>query len=158
MASQISFSATIPFNADDGAITRTSSWSLNDFTHIGIPVSATITGIKVKVNVGMTGLSRSVGAFTVSNGPTTSNPKGINESAWTQYPSYGIHTAGDDSYLWESAWTPEQINTQLSVSFTTHFTAYWDSVAVEVFFTESPFPYLRLEKGSIILSNGKISI
>jgi hypothetical protein len=148
-----SFTNTAPFDATDGSIQRTSSWSFNDFNSLSVPGDAAIEGILIHAMVGTNGGTNPAnGSFTIG-----SSSKGINEAAWTLYPGIAAVTAGAIDYLWEQSWTPALAN-NITISFSGTYTYYWDSVAVEIHYNQNSDIYTTLSSGLIKLTSGKVSL
>ena len=68
MATTISSTATANMQANDGSITRTTSWTLNDFNNLAVPSAATILGIELLMDMAGSSLTNGGAYFKVNNG------------------------------------------------------------------------------------------
>jgi hypothetical protein len=159
MATTISSTGTANMQANDGAITRTTSWTLNDFNNLAVPAGATILGIELLIDMAGGSLTKGGTYFKVNNGTSDSSAKATNED-FSPFPTFSNMTVGASDDLWGLSWTPttaNDITAKWDVSFDLGgTTAYFDHVRIRITFTESVGGKITLSSGRIVIPQGKI--
>ena len=160
MPTTISSTGTFPLNANDGGVTRLTSWTLNDFNDLAVPAGATISGIELLMDMGGTSLNNGGAYFKVNNGTSDSSAKAANEN-FTNYPTLSNMTVGAGDDLWGLEWTPttaNEITSKWNVTFDLGgSTAYFDHVQVRITYSAGGGKIL-LHKGRLTIKSGKVTL
>ena len=159
MAFQSSFTPVEPFNAIDGVVLR--STELDLLYNLNISSLATITGIIVNWTGGTTGWDQTTEVMTVGfEGSDNSEILSSNEPT-TPYSGIGTVSFGGTSNLWGLTWTPFNVNrifTKFSLEGIDNATAYHDAFQVKIYYTLPPSGTIIMDKGSIKITQGKITL
>ena len=159
MATTISSTATTNMQANDGAITRARSWTLNDFNDLAVPAGATILGIELLMDMAGSSLTNGGAYFKVNNGTSDSSAKAPTTN-FTAYTTFSNMTVGASDDLWGLSWTPATAN-NITAKWDVNYhsggsTAYFDHVQIRITFTELVGGKITLSSGRIVVPQGKI--
>ena len=160
MPTTISSTGTANMQANDGSITRTTSWTLNDFNNLAVPSAATILGIELLIDMAGGSLTNGGTYFKVNNGTSDSSAKAATTD-FTAYTTFSDMTVGAADDLWGLSWTPATAN-NITAKWDINYdlggtTAYFDHVQIRITYSVGGGK-ITLTTGKITLKQGKITL
>lgn len=127
------------------------------FGNLAVPSGATINGLEIRVEGQGNNFAATPLIFLDSGGSVSS---GIAPSAAFGKTDATV-TYGSSTELWGLSWTPTTANgviATIDMSTITSGLVFWDHVRMNVYYTESALGFIKLNKGLVKITSGKISL